>query len=102
LKSNYNTGGVTLKEWLRKLFSSSTEASFGRLAAAIALIFGLGWGTYIVIKRLEIPSLQGIAAMVASLYGSSKLGDVVASLKNMKGNEPPAGPAPDPPMMGRG
>jgi hypothetical protein len=102
LKGNYNTGGVILKDWLRKLLSSNTEASFGRLAAAIALIFGLGWGSYIVIKRLEIPSLQGIATLVASLYGSSKLGDVVTAFKNIKGNEPPSGPAPDPPMMGRG
>jgi hypothetical protein len=67
--------------FLQKMFSSDPSVSFGRLAAAIVLLFGLGWATFIVIHKLEVPSLQGVAAIVTSLYGSSKIGEVVSTLK---------------------
>jgi hypothetical protein len=72
-----------MKKWLKTLLSESAEASFGRLASSIVLVFGLGWGTYIVIKKLEVPSLQGIATLAASLYGSSKLGETIKAFAGL-------------------
>jgi hypothetical protein len=79
---------------MKKMFSSSSEVSFGRFAAGLALIAALAWVTYIVIKKLELPSLQGIATLVGSLYGSSKLGDVVTAIKGTKTTDPPGGAQP--------
>ena len=85
-----------MKDWLKKLLSESSGASFGRLSSAVVIFFGLLWGSYIVIKRLEIPSLQGLAALAASLYGGSKIGETLQKFAGTDKSSGDSKPSPKP------
>ena len=66
-----------MKQWFKALFSDSSAVSFGRVAAVIVLFFGLGWATYLIIKKLEIPDLGGVTTLILSVYGTSKVGETI-------------------------
>jgi hypothetical protein len=76
-----------MRNWIARLFSADDSVSFGRIAAGVVLVFGIGWATYIVWRRLEIPSLEGVTTMVASLYGGSKIGETIQLFAKGKGND---------------
>jgi len=70
-----------MREWIKKLFSESGEASMSRTAAFIALVFACGWVTYLVIKNGALPDLHGIALFVGTPYGLGKIGETIAKFQ---------------------
>lgn len=68
---------VHMKAYLSHLFSESDEASFSRVGSFLALIFSLGWLTYIVWKTRVVPGLDGVTFFVGSLYGLGKVGQTI-------------------------
>lgn len=71
------TGKVRMKSYLSHLFSESDEASFSRVGSFLALIFSLGWLSYIVWKTRVVPGLDGVTFFVGSLYGLGKVGQTI-------------------------
>ena len=66
-----------MKKFLQQLFSESGEASFSRLGSFLALVFACVWVSRIVWKTGTLPSLEGLAFFIASLYGLGKAGETV-------------------------
>ncbi len=66
-----------MKKFLQQLFSESGAASFSRLGSFLALIFGCAWVSRIVWKTGALPSLEGLAIFIASLYGLGKASETV-------------------------
>lgn len=89
-----------MKPVLRQLFSSSSQVSFGRVGAAVALLFVCVWVTYLVLKTHSLPDLAGPAVFIASLYGLSKAGDVIYRINN--GAAKPNSAAPQLPEVHQG
>jgi hypothetical protein len=67
-------------EWLKKLFSDSDEASMSRMLALLALLFGCGWVTYLVIVHKILPDLKDVAVFVGTPYGLGKFGSAFKNL----------------------
>ncbi|HEV2234798.1 MAG: hypothetical protein ACYDA9_05165 [Terriglobia bacterium] len=74
-----------MKNFLQHLFSESGEASFSRVGSFLALLFSLGWLSYIVWKTRAVPGLEGITFFVSSLYGLGKAGQTI---QRMMGGKP--------------
>jgi len=74
-----------MKNFLQHLFSESGEASFSRVGSFLALMFSLGWLSYIVWKTRAVPGLEGITFFVSSLYGLGKAGQTI---QRMMGGKP--------------
>lgn len=74
-----------MKNFLQHLFSESGEASFSRVGSFLALVFSLGWLSYIVWKTRAVPGLEGITFFVSSLYGLGKAGQTI---QRMMGGKP--------------
>jgi len=70
--------------FLQALFSDSGAASFGRIAAAIALCASIFWVTLIVQKTNTLPDFSGITFFIGFLYGISKVGEAVKSFAPKK------------------
>ncbi len=66
-----------MKHFLSLLFSESDEASFSRVGSFLALIFSLGWLTYIVWETRAVPGLEGITFFISSLYALGKAGQTI-------------------------
>lgn len=85
----------------KDVFSASNNQSWGRVAAAIALIFGIAWITRLVMlingpeqyeKLGNVAIFIGaVTGLVSALYGISKGLDVIKEVKG-SGNDqnPPA------------
>ncbi len=63
--------------YLKQLFSESGEASFSRVASAVALFCSCSWVSYIVWRTRALPGLEGIAVFISSFYGLGKAGETV-------------------------
>ena len=74
-----------MKNFLQHLFSESGEASFSRVGSFLALLFSLGWLSYIVWETRAVPGLEGITFFVSSLYGLGKAGQTI---QRMMGGKP--------------
>ena len=74
-----------MKGWLGKLLSDSADASMSRTLAAIAMLFGCGWVTYLVFKTKGLPDLHGLAVFCGTPYALGKLGETVAKFKDAVG-----------------
>ncbi len=66
-----------MKNFLQHLFSESGETSFSRVGSFLALIFSLGWLSYIVWKTRTVPSVEGLTIFICSLYGLGKAGETI-------------------------
>jgi len=55
-------------DWIKKLFSESSEASFSRFAAFLALVAVICWVSFLVWKRHELPELTGATSFPAVMY----------------------------------
>jgi hypothetical protein len=69
--------------WIEKVFSDSSEASFGRTAAGLWLLACIAWNTYrlVAIQFHPLPlesELIGQAIVGVALYGPTKAGDILA------------------------
>lgn len=73
-----------MKNFLQHLFSESGEASFSRVGSFLALVFSLGWLSYIVWKTRAVPGLEGITFFVSSLYGLGKAGQTIQRMMGGK------------------
>ena len=73
-----------MKAFVSHLFSESGEASFSRVGSFLALIFSLGWLTYIVWKTQAIPGLEGLTLFIGSLYGVGKVGETIQRVMKEK------------------
>jgi hypothetical protein len=78
---------VPMKNFLCRLFSESGEASFSRVGSFLALIFSLGWLTYIVWKTHTVPGLEGLTFFIGSLYGVGKAGETVQRVMGSEGKK---------------
>ena len=78
------TRKVRMKTYLSHLFSESDEASFSRLGSFLALVFSLGWLSYIVWQTHAVPGLDGVTFFVGSLYGLGKAGQTIQRVLGKK------------------
>ena len=73
-----------MKTFVSHLFSESGEASFSRVGSFLALVFSLGWLTYIVWKTHAVPGLDGLTLFIGTLYGVGKVGETVQRVMREK------------------
>jgi hypothetical protein len=66
-----------MKTFLQHLFSEAGDASFSRVGSFLALIFSLGWLSYIVWETRAVPSVEGLTIFICSLYGLGKAGETI-------------------------
>ncbi len=64
-------------DFIKKLFSESGEASFGRICSFLCLIAGIAWASYIVCKNAVIPDLTGVIAFISAPYTIGKINETV-------------------------
>lgn len=63
--------------FVRKLFSESGEASWGRIASFICLGFVCGWVTYLVRKNHALPDLTSPLAFITGTYAVGKVNETI-------------------------
>ena len=66
-----------MKNALRQLFSESGETSFSCVGSFLALVFSLGWLSYIVWGTRVVPSVEGLTIFICSLYALGKAGETI-------------------------
>ena len=81
-----------MKKVIAKLFSDSNEVSFGRVAAALSLLFTCGWVTYLVVRNSALPDLTSTAVFIAAPYGLSKAGETIQKFTNKLQGKPEEAP----------
>ncbi len=73
-----------MKTFLKQLFSESSEASFSRVGAFVALLFACAWVTYIIRRTGALPALEGLTFFIATLYGLGKAGETIQRVMGNK------------------
>jgi len=70
--------------FLKKMFSSSTDVSYGRISAAICLLYVMGL-CGVVMSRMPVPAFPVVDTfwrdIILGLYAVCKTGDTVQAMK---------------------
>jgi len=63
--------------------ASEAKVNFGAVAALIALFASIVWVSWVVYKTNAVPDLSGISFFIGTMYGISKVKEVVAAAKGI-------------------
>ncbi len=64
-----------MRDFVKKIFSESGEASWSRVGSFLALIAGVAWVGWIVYWTRALPALDGLTFFIGTLYGLGKAGE---------------------------
>ncbi len=73
-----------MRDFVRRLFSESGEASFGRVGSFIALLCSCVWVSYLVWRTRALPGFEGLTFFISSFYGLGKAGETVQRVLGSK------------------
>lgn len=72
-------------EFWQRVFSDEGCPSFSRVGSAFALIFACAWISFLVVKTSALPSFEGVAFFIGTLYGLNVIGKAAtAAGKNQR------------------
>ncbi len=77
-----------MTNFLRQLFSESSQASFSRTGSCVALLAACAWVSKIVWATHALPDLEGLVLFISTLYGLGKAGETFQRIATRNATTP--------------